>query len=196
MSALVCSSVDTLQSAIAATIVNDIFSNKISLNWARVIALLLNVPAIVVAALNLNVFTLFLIADLIAAVIVLPVVLGLVTPLNKFLTGTDFVVGTLGGLFSVVILGWSLQGSVAYGFQLLSLPNQIFVPGESIGVFLVGPIGSVVFMFLSAFVRRVALKALGRNPDEQVTKPELMAGPGQGLPSIGHKNELSVETCL
>lgn len=47
-----CAAYDTFQTAIVATISNDVFRNKLNLWWVRLI-LLVNVPAIVVATLNL-----------------------------------------------------------------------------------------------------------------------------------------------
>lgn len=76
--AFISSSVDTLQNGIVATVVNDVCLNKVSLNIARVITAVLNIPIILIAVKGYDVLSLFLIADLAAAVIVLPVLIGLV----------------------------------------------------------------------------------------------------------------------
>ncbi len=73
----VASSVDTLQNALVATLVTDVFMNRVCLNTARLISVLINVPVIFVAAKGYNVISLFLIADLAAAVVSGPVVYGL-----------------------------------------------------------------------------------------------------------------------
>ncbi|KAJ3055491.1 hypothetical protein HK097_010350 [Rhizophlyctis rosea] len=161
--ALVASSTDTLQSGLAATITTDIFMNKLSLIWARVGAALINIPAVVLALRGYSVLQLFLIADLIAAVVVVPVILGLVTRLNGTLNGFDFVVSVVGGFVSVVGFGWVFEGSFEYGIKLLGLPNGLSKSGESIGAFVAAPLGALVFMFLSSFIRRPIMKAMGWN---------------------------------
>jgi hypothetical protein len=75
--AFICSSVDTLQNGLAATILNDIVFHKVSLNTARVISALVNIPILFLAAKGYDVLTLFLIADLVAAIVVVPVLIGL-----------------------------------------------------------------------------------------------------------------------
>eukprot|EP00921_Rhytidocystis_pertsovi_P000866 GHVQ01001498.1.p1 GENE.GHVQ01001498.1~~GHVQ01001498.1.p1 ORF type:complete len:185 (-),score=19.87 GHVQ01001498.1:75-629(-) len=47
--ALVASSVDTLQNAMPALIGTDLVVNKISVNWARLFTVILNIPAVCVA---------------------------------------------------------------------------------------------------------------------------------------------------
>ncbi|KAJ3111627.1 hypothetical protein HDU96_005510 [Phlyctochytrium bullatum] len=176
--ALVCSSVDTLQSAISALIVNDVFQQKITLFWARVLTAILNIPALVIAYKGLNVFSLFLIADLVSATIVLPVVVGLFKPFDRFFNGLDFVVGTICGLFAVVAYGWGSYGNINDGFKLLSLPNAIFQPTESVLVFTLAPLGSIAAMLLCAVIRRTISKALGKDPEEKPPRPTLFSGPG------------------
>ncbi|KAJ1568026.1 hypothetical protein HK405_003867 [Cladochytrium tenue] len=187
--ALVCSSVDTLQSAMSALLVNDIFQAKLPLAWARALTAVLNVPALVVAARNLPLFNLFLIADLIAAAVVLPVVMGLAggAGFDTYLTGLDFMVGCIGGLFSVFLFGLGFShGDAAYAISLLGLPNGMSVPGESLGVFLAAPAGSMLFMFLSAAVRRpVERFLLRRDPDAVPDVPSLLRGPGHSRNPLG-----------
>ncbi|KAJ3215603.1 hypothetical protein HDU67_000201 [Dinochytrium kinnereticum] len=182
--ALICSSVDTLQSAISALIVNDIFQKKISLTWARILTGLLNIPALIVAYKGLSVFSLFLIADLVATAIVLPVVIGLIKPLDRFFNGVDFIIGTICGLFSVVAYGWGESGSINYGFTLLSLPNAIFQPTESVVVFALAPGCSVLAMVLTAIVRRGIVKACGGDPDAKPLRPTFFSGPGAPADSL------------
>ncbi|KAI8850641.1 hypothetical protein BC829DRAFT_415817 [Chytridium lagenaria] len=160
------------------------FFNKITLTWARLLTAVLNIPALIVAYKGLNVFSLFLIADLCAATIVLPVVIGLLRPFDKFFNGLDFVVGTLCGLFSVVAYGWGETGSFNYGLNLLALPNQIFQPVESVVVFSVAPGGSVVGMLLCALLRRAIVKATGGDPNFRPVRPTVFSGPGAPVDSL------------
>jgi hypothetical protein len=67
MVGLICSSVDTLQSAFAALVVNDLCGGRVSLPFARVAAVGLNVPALFLSLRNYNILQLFLVADLLAA---------------------------------------------------------------------------------------------------------------------------------
>lgn len=123
--ALVASSTDTLQSGFAALITTDILMNRVSLIWARLGAALINIPAIIIALRGYSVLQLFLIADLIAAVVVVPVILGLVSRLNGVLNGFDFVVSVIGGFVSIIGFGWVYGGSLEYGAKLLGLPNGL-----------------------------------------------------------------------
>ena len=93
-----CAAYDTLQCSLVATISNDVFRNKINVWWVRVI-LVVNVPAVVVATKNLNILVLFLIADLVSAALLPPILLGLV-PVLHFLNGFDIIVGGLGGPYA------------------------------------------------------------------------------------------------
>ncbi|KAI9353029.1 hypothetical protein DFJ73DRAFT_759810 [Zopfochytrium polystomum] len=190
--ALVCSSIDTLQSAMSALIVNDIFQSRISLTWARLLTAVLNVPALIVGTKGIPIFTLFLIADLIAAAVVLPVVIGLVRGKTEtFFTGLDFAVGCVGGVFSVFLFGLGFgAGDVHYAISLLGLPNGTSVPGESFGVFLCAPAGSVAFMLASAMLRRAVEAALRRDPDARPAAPTLLRGPGHLDVLLGNKEQL------
>ncbi|KAJ3272550.1 hypothetical protein HK104_004454 [Borealophlyctis nickersoniae] len=152
--ALVASSVDTLQSGLAAIITTDIFQNKISLNYCRIGVVFINIPAVVIGLKGLDVLQLFLIADLIAAIVVLPVCFGLIKSLRTVLNGVDFIVGVVGGFIGVIGFGWVYGGSIQFGGQLLGVPHGLNATGESIGAFVAAPVGSAVFMFLSALIRR------------------------------------------
>jgi hypothetical protein len=91
-----CAAYDTLQVALVATISNDVFRNKVNIWWVRLF-LVVNIPAVVVATKGLNIIVLFLIADLVSAALLPPLLLGIV-PRLYFLNGFDVIVGGLGGL--------------------------------------------------------------------------------------------------
>ncbi|TPX35067.1 hypothetical protein SmJEL517_g02485 [Synchytrium microbalum] len=159
--AFVSSSVDTLQSGLTATIVNDIGRKKIPLWLGRLLALLINVPCLVVSTLNLSVLQLFLIADLVAAAIVMPLILGLFSKFDYVFAGMDYILGFIGGMLGVIGFGWIEGGSLDYGVNLLTLPNGLDKPGESLGAFLVAPVVSVLVMALSAFARFIVRRITG-----------------------------------
>ena len=108
--ALVCSSVDTLQNAVAASITRDLSDGKMDLKQAR-IATVVMIPIAIFLATgptilgftfdSLGVFEIFLFADLLAAATVLPVLLTLWDRIDSRAS----LIGAVSGLFSVVAYG-------------------------------------------------------------------------------------------
>lgn len=143
--ALVASSVDTLQNALAALLAEDVTDRRLTVTGARVATVVLTVPAALIAVEGYDVLRLFLIADLVAAATVVPVFLGL----RGRATGAGVIAGSVAGLAAVVILGWVQGGSVTDGLELLTLPQ-----GLDIGAFVWAP--------AAATVVAVAVAGLGR----------------------------------
>jgi SSS family solute:Na+ symporter len=133
--ALVASSVDTLQSALAAQMAQDLTDRKLTLPWARVITVALTVPAALVALKGYDVLRLFLIADLVAAATVVPVFLGL----RRAASSASVIVGSLAGLLAVVALGVIEDGSLGAGLDLLTVASS---PDLDLGSFLWAPLVS------------------------------------------------------
>jgi Na+/proline symporter len=131
--ALVASSVDTLQSALAALIDRDLSDGRLSLTGAKVITVLLTVPAVLIALKGYDVLRLFLIADLVAAATVVPVFLGL----RRAASSASVIVGSLAGLVSVVVLGGVRDGTLEAGLDLLTVASS---PGLDLGAFVVAPL--------------------------------------------------------
>ncbi len=108
--ALVCSSVDTLQNAVAASITRDISDGKMNLKQAR-FATIIMIPVAIYLATgptifgftfdSLGVFEIFLFADLLAAATVLPVLLTLWDKVDSRAS----LLGAVSGLISVVVYG-------------------------------------------------------------------------------------------
>ncbi len=119
--ALVASSTDTLQNGLVALVSADVAGGRLPLRAARLLTVLLTVPAVVIAAQGLSVLRLFLIADLLAAATVVPVFLGL----RARTRAPAVVAGSIAGLLAVVGLGWSQGGAVTDGFELLTLPGAV-----------------------------------------------------------------------
>jgi len=117
--ALAASSVDTLQNALAALISADLSGERVGLAGARVLTVLLTVPAAAIAAEGLSVLRLFLVADLLAATIALPVFLGLWLRVPAYAA----LGGAVAGLVSVVVAGWLDEGALTDGLRLLTLPE-------------------------------------------------------------------------
>ena len=146
--ALVCSSTDTLQNAIVASISRDISNGSMNLRQARMATLLL-MPVAVYLAVNLqasSVFELFLFADLLAAATVAPVFLLLwdKTQPNAALAGA------VAGLLSVVVYGL-VTADLSTGIGYLRSPTNEFGLAN-LNVFLSALIGSAIVTIVGSKV--------------------------------------------
>ncbi len=117
--ALVASSVDTLQSAIASLVVTA--RPGVSLKAARWITVVLMLPVVWVSLQGFSVLRLFLIADLLCATAVVPVLLGLWRGMSPMAA----VGGCLAGLIGAIAPGWWTGGSVQAGLLAASFPDSI-----------------------------------------------------------------------
>lgn len=131
--ALVASTTDTLQNALASLMAVHLAGGRVRLGVARVLTVALTVPAAIIAVRGVSVLRLFLVADLLAATIAVPVFLGL----WRRASSAGVVAGSAAGLLAVVALGWATTGSFGQGFLLLTLPQ-----GPTLGPFLVAPLAS------------------------------------------------------
>ncbi len=139
---LVASSVDTLQNALAALVAVDVSRGRISIGGARLVTLALTVPAVVLATEGVSVLRLFLVADLLAATIAIPVFLGL----WRGATSLGTIAGCVMGLVGVIAAGWVVHGSIVDGFELVTLPN-----GTELAPFVGAPVGSALAAVAVAF---------------------------------------------
>lgn len=133
--ALVASSVDTLQNAMAAVVAGELGGGRVSLTWARWATVALAVPAIALALADISVLRLFLVADLWAAIAVVPVFLGL----WRKATPQGAIAGVCAGVLAVVIGGWLDGGSLMAGLRALTLPETF-----DVGAFVGAPVGALV----------------------------------------------------
>lgn len=127
--ALVSSTVDTLQNALTSLVA--VHVGRVTFGLARLVTIALTLPAAIIAIQELSVLRLFLIADLLAATVVLPVFLGL----WEKVTARGALAGAIAGVLSVIVLGWVRTGDIFDGLLLLTLPD-----GLSIGPFVIAPI--------------------------------------------------------
>ncbi|TFH85958.1 sodium:solute symporter [Billgrantia azerbaijanica] len=118
---LVASSVDTLQNGIASLAVAGSGRQGLSITAARLVTVALMVPVVGVALQGLSVLRLFLIADLLCAAIVVPVLLGLWRRMSPLAA----VAGGVAGLAGAVLPGWLAQGSLAAGLLAASFPGGV-----------------------------------------------------------------------
>ncbi|MGM0784166.1 MAG: sodium:solute symporter family transporter [Pseudomonadota bacterium] len=118
---LVASSVDTLQNGIASLAVTGSGRRGLAVSGARWVTLALMVPVVVVALQGLSVLRLFLIADLLCAAIVVPVLLGLWRRMSPLAA----VAGGVAGMAGAVLPGWVAQGSLVAGLAAASFPGGV-----------------------------------------------------------------------
>ncbi|GGX88475.1 hypothetical protein GCM10007160_14940 [Litchfieldella qijiaojingensis] len=146
---LVASSVDTLQNGIASLAVSEGEggSRRVSLATARWITVVLMVPVVIVALQNLSVLRLFLIADLLCATAVVPVLLGLWSRM----TTRAAVLGGLAGLLGAVLPGWITGGSLSAGLLAASFPGGV----PTLGPFLGALVASTLISLLVAGLSRI-----------------------------------------
>ena len=117
--ALVASSVDTLQNGVASLLVTARAGT--TLPTARWITVVLMVPVVAVALQGISVLRLFLIADLLCATAVVPVLLGL----WGRMTPTAAAVGAVAGLVGAIVPGWVASGSAMQGLLAASFPANV-----------------------------------------------------------------------
>jgi len=153
--ALVCSSADTLQNAIIASISRDIYDDKISLNSAKYLTVAMVPLAIylatgpTIAGFELDsggVFEIFLRADLYAAATVGPVLLTLWDRVSS--TGSLF--GAFSGILSVVIYG-ALTEDFSAGIDYLFSPTND-AGLANLEVFLSALLGSSIVTILLSYI--------------------------------------------
>lgn len=146
--ALVASSVDTLQSGIASLIVTE--RSGTSIATARWVTVALMVPVIGVALQGLSVLRLFLIADLLCATTVVPLLLGL---WNR-MSARAAIAGSVAGLVGAVLPGWVTQGSLSAGLLAASFPGSIPTLGPFAGALAASTAVSVLLAWMSPSAAR------------------------------------------
>ena len=136
--ALVCSSVDTLQNAVVASISRDLADGNMDLKQARIATLAMIPVAIYLASTMdaLSVFAIFLVADLLATATVLPVFLTLWDRIDS----RAALAGAICGLLSVVVYG-TVTADLSAGIGYLTSPTNEYGLAN-LEVFLSALIGS------------------------------------------------------
>ncbi len=137
---LVASSVDTLQNGIASLLATEGPAGRVSLTTARVITVSLMVPVVGIALQGLSVLRLFLIADLLCATMVVPVLLGLWGRMSAAAAAA----GGLAGLAGAVLPGWVGTGSLKAGVLAASFPGGVPTLGPFAGALVMSATVSVL----------------------------------------------------
>jgi Na+/proline symporter len=155
--ALSTATFDSLQSAMASSISNDIFHNRLPIIYVRIMVILMMVPSIVVALRAPNILQIYLISDLISAAVVPVLFLGL-SKRFYFLTGWEVIISGLGGILSVFIFGTIFFGNALQGAQLILLEEGLYVDDWSaFGAFVAAPVGGILFGVATLVVRLLVL---------------------------------------
>ena len=160
--ALVCSSVDTLQNAVVASISRDLSDSKMDIPNARYLTvgmipiaiylatgptLPFTIPLIGISALDAGgVFQIFLFADLLAAATVMPVLL---TLWNR-ISSQGALLGAVSGILSVVAYG-ALTGDLGDGIVYIFSPTNEFGLAN-LEVFLSAVIGSTIMTIICSLL--------------------------------------------
>ncbi len=124
---LVASSIDTLQNALVSLGVTE--NARIGLRGARWLSALLMLPVVLIALQQTSVLRLFLIADLLCATSVIPLLSGLI----QRVPAKAAIAGSLAGLFGAVAPGVIQSGSVSAGVWAATFPDAIPTLGPFAG---------------------------------------------------------------
>jgi Na+/proline symporter len=172
---------DSLISAMASSISNDLFHNKLKIIYVRIIVLLLMAPSIAVAIKAPNILNIYLISDLISAAVIPVLFLGL-SKRFYFITGWELIISGLGGIFSVFIFGAIYYNDAYAGAQLMIMePQGIYADDWSaFGAFMVAPFGGIIWGMATLAIRLSVLyvraKAKG-TPFTALDKPAHVDAP-------------------
>ncbi len=114
----------------------------------------------------------FLIGDLLATAVLPPILLGLVDSLY-FINWIDALTGGIGGLLGIFIFGSIFYKDAKKGIELLGLPQGLYDGDYSVlGAFIVAPLSSIFFTFLSFGIRLGVLWAFAKIEGEEFKFPK------------------------
>jgi solute:Na+ symporter, SSS family len=151
--ALVASSVDTLVNGMTALVAAE--HRRLTLPHARIITVLILIPAIAIAWQGYSVLRLFLIADLLCAATVVPALLGL---WRRATTEAAFA-GALAGLAGCVAPNWISTGSLGEAFRLATFPGAVPTLAPFLGALVASALVAIGVSILQQ--RSADLEAIG-----------------------------------
>lgn len=154
---------DSFQSALISTGSNDLFRNRLNIWVIRLLVVLLIIPVVVVALKSPDILQIFLISDLVSAAVVPCLVIGLADACYWW-RGFDFVVGSLGGIFSVFLFGLVYyRGDAGLASKLLILEGGLYADDWSaFGAFVAAPVGGLLWGFGACGLRLATLWVVSR----------------------------------
>ena len=155
---LSCSAFDTFQSAMISVIHSDLLLDRCSIWVSRIFLLCLDAPSVVLALIKIDIFKVFLVADLASLCVLPPVFFGLIPQFTVF-NAVDVFVGGCGGFLTVFVFGTIYYHDAIQGGELIGLPNDIYPMDDDkysvVGAFLAAPFGSMGFALGSCAIRIV-----------------------------------------
>ncbi|EDU50067.1 hypothetical protein PtrSN002B_004637 [Pyrenophora tritici-repentis] len=145
---------DSFQSAMISTGSNDFFRNKLNIWIIRACVVALIFPVVVVALRSPDILQIFLISDLVSAAVVPCLVIGLSDRFYWY-RGFDFVVGGLGGVFTIFLFGLVYyDGDATKAGKLLLLEGGLYGNDWSaFGAFVAAPFGGLLWAFGACALR-------------------------------------------
>lgn len=154
---------DSFQSAMISTGSNDFFRNKLNIWVIRGCVVLIIFPVVVVALRSPDILQIFLISDLVSAAVVPCLVIGLSEKFYWY-RGFDFVVGGLGGIFTIFLFGLVYyDGDVTMASKLLLLESGLYANDWSaFGAFVAAPFGGLLWAFGACALRITFLWVMSR----------------------------------
>jgi len=164
---MVASSADTLQNGMAALL----SANKhLKVSHAQAITILFNVPAIVLATLQLSVLSLFLLADLLGAATLVPLGLGLWRRTHPMAA----LAGCIFGLITVVVT-FAVGGVLEYGSAEAGLGrlygNLDLTSGTLLAAFILAPVMSGLVTVVGSLIVPFEFQGFAEEAEEAVDVP-------------------------
>ncbi len=168
--ALVTSSVDTLENGLAALLVSE--RPTIGLRQARLLTIVIVLPAAAVGLIATSVLQLFLIADLLAAVLLLPALSGL----WRRATTTGVWAGVLAGAAGAVGAGYAVAGTLSGAVDAVTFPDAVPTLAPFAGALVASGLTTAVVSLLAR--RRIDLDDLDAMVRRRVAAGARPPGPG------------------
>lgn len=141
------SAFDSIQSAMVSTASNDLFRNRLNIWVTRALVVVVIIPVIVIALQAPSILQIYLVSDLVSAATVPVLCVGL-SDRFYFWRGFEFIVGSLGGIFTVYIFGAIYYNDAYKGAKLLILEQGLYT-GDwgAFGAFVAAPVGGLLWGF-------------------------------------------------
>ncbi|KAL7558522.1 hypothetical protein ACA910_008116 [Epithemia clementina (nom. ined.)] len=210
VTALAASSIDSLQNGIASIFSRDLIKAGWNPIWVtRIFIAAINVPAIWMASDKYDVISLFLVADIVCAMAVFPVFLGLQTEdwgILKAPTELGAFLGCFGGFVAVVVMGIinNLEGTIFKYFWLRNQGICALCGTETLVTFIVTPLVSLIVTYVASYLDIMIRGDRARSPiipvafdndeKEETEEPQSEEAEGGSEPHKYNSEMLTKET--
>jgi predicted small lipoprotein YifL len=144
---------------------------------------LINVPIVFVSLKGYNIVILFLIGNLVCTICAIPLLVGLITRFEGFVTGWSMVTGIITGFLSIVVFGYIKMGDMSAGL------HYTFVESYDWPSFVLPLVFSFLGVMLAAIVEKYLRIACGFKYPVPLTLPPEAVGPDHGEESSIHDVE-------